>query len=256
MTERFVSLKDETGDVYWDLSRRYNQNRSVGNTEGIWVWQYEVDVPGGVTSSSGLSGPMLERDHSPRPWSFTVRDPSGVAPFLPQGVSDNTGGRGIGRFRGTNHFNYGIWNYDWEDMRNSEYNFIRDVTFNNPASEWYGQKLSDYRSLFRVTLEDTIRNFYPYQAKVTTPGQHPLELYDDPVLKTLISSTAGTTYSDQYHIRLAETYLLRAEAFLGNGNAQAAADDINVVRARANARPVTAGDVDIDFILDERMREL
>ncbi|MCE7054818.1 RagB/SusD family nutrient uptake outer membrane protein [Algoriphagus sp. AGSA1] len=256
MTERFGSMADEPGDVYWDLSRRYNQNRGAGNTEGIWVWQYEVDVPGGVTSSSALRGPMLERDHSPRPWSFTVRDPSGVAPFLPQGVSDNTGGRGIGRFRGTNHFNYGIWQFDWDDMRNSKYNFIRDVTFNNPASEWYGQKLSDYRSQFRATLEDTIRNFYPYQAKVTTPGQHPTELYDDPVLKTLISSTAGTTYSDQYHIRLAETYLLRAEAYLGNGNPTAASNDINVVRDRAKARLVTAGEVDIDFILDERMREL
>lgn len=256
MTERFGSLRDQPGDVYWDLSRRYNQNRSAGNTEGIWVWQYEVDLPGGVISSSALRGPMLERDHSPRPWSFTVRDPSGIAPFLPQGVSDNTGGRGIGRFRGTNHFNYGIWQYDWEDMRNSEYNFIRDVTFNNPASEWYGQKLSDKMDLFRVTLEDTIRNFYPYQAKVTTPGQHPAELYDNPTLKTLISSSAGTTYSDQYHIRLAETYLLRAEAYLGSGNLAEAANDINVVRSRAEARLVTASEIDINFILDERMREL
>lgn len=90
MTERFGSLSNEPGDVYWDLFRRYNQNRSVGNTEGIWVWQYEVDIPGGVISSSAKRGPQLERDHSPRPWSFIVRDPSGVAPFLPLGVSDYT----------------------------------------------------------------------------------------------------------------------------------------------------------------------
>lgn len=256
MMQRFGSMANEPGDVYWDLSRRYNQNRGAGNTEGIWVWQYEVDVPGGVISSSALRGPRLERDHAPRPWSFTVRDPSGVAPFLPVGVSDNTGGRGIGRFRGSNHLNYGIWHFDWNDMRNSEYNFIRDVEFNNPASEWFGQKISDHMPLFRRTLNDTIRNFYPYQSKVTTPGQHPAELFMDPVLKTLISSTAGTTYSDQYHIRLAETYLLRAEAHLGNGNPQSAAEDINVVRARANARLVNAGEIDIDFILDERMREL
>jgi len=256
MTERFGSLASEDGDVYWDLFRRYNQNRGVGNTEGIWVWQYEVDVPGGAISSSSKIGPQLERDHGPRPWSFVVRDPSGVAPFLPQGVSDYTGGRGIGRFRGTNHLNYGIWNYDWNDMRNSEHNFIRDVLFNNPESEWYGERLSDYLSLFRRTLDDTIRNFYPYQSKVTTPGQHPPELYVDANLKTLNSSTAGTTYSDQYHIRLAETYLLRAEAYLGNSQLTEAANDINVVRNRANARPVTPGEVDIDFILDERMREL
>ncbi|MBD3630014.1 RagB/SusD family nutrient uptake outer membrane protein [Cyclobacterium sp.] len=256
MTERFGSLANEEGDVYWDLFRRFNQNRGVGNTEGIWVWQYEVDVPGGAVSSSSRQGPQLERDHAPRPWSFIVRDPSGVAPFLPLGVSDNTGGRGIGRFRGTNHLNYGIWEDDWEDMRNSEHNFIRDVAFNNPESEWYGQNISDHMPLFRQSLNDTIRFFYPYQSKVTTPGQHPPELFVDPNLMTLNAATAGTTYSDQYHIRLAETYLLRAEAYLGNNQLTEAASDINVVRDRANAMPVSSGEVDIDFILDERMREL
>lgn len=256
MTQRFGSLSRQPGDVYWDLFRRFNQNRSAGNSEGIWVFQYEVDVLGGVVRSASLAGPMLERDHSPRPYSFPYKDPSGISPFLSLGVSDYTGGRGIGRFRGTNHFTYGIWKYDWNDMRNSEYNFVRDVKFNNPASVWYGQKLSDHLSVFRKTLDDTIRNFYPYQSKVTTPGQHPAELFVDPVLRTLNASGAGTTYSDQYFIRLAETYLLRAEAYLGLGDKVAAAADINVVRARAHAKPVTPAEVTIDFILDERMREL
>lgn len=256
MTQRFGSLSKEPGDVYWDLFRRYNQNRNVGNREGIWVFQFEVDVPGGVTRSSALAGPMLERDHAPRPYSFPYKDPKGVVPFLALGVSDNTGGRGIGRFRGTDHFTYGIWRYDWNDMRNSEYNFIRDVKFNNPASEWYGRKLSEFKKMFRQKLDDTLRNFYPYQSKVTTPGQHPVELFVNPILKTLNASSAGTTYSDQYFIRLAETYLLRAEAHLGNGDAAKAASDLNVVRARAKAKLVTPGEVTIDFILDERMREL
>jgi hypothetical protein len=56
--------------------------------------------------------------------------------------------------------------------------------------------------------------------------------------------------------RLAETYLLRAEAYLGKGQTQKAADDINVVRARANAAPATAAEMNIDYILDERLREL
>lgn len=256
MKQRFGSLAKEPGDVYWDLFRRYNQNRSVGNTEGIWVFQYEMDVQGGVVQSSALAGPMLERDHSPRPYSFPYKDPTGVLPFLQLGVSDYTGGRGIGRLRGTNHLNYGIWKDDWNDMRNSEYNFVRDVKFNNPASAWYGKKLSEFRTTFRKTLDDTIRNFYPYQSKVTTPGQHPTELYVNATLKTLNASAAGTTYSDQYYIRLSETYLLRAEAYLGKGDAALAAADINVVRARANAKPVSAGSVTIDYILDERMREL
>jgi hypothetical protein len=61
---------------------------------------------------------------------------------------------------------------------------------------------------------------------------------------------------DWYMIRIAETYLLRAEAYLGLNQKDKAADDINVVRGRAGAANVSASDVDIDYIMDERAREL
>ncbi len=63
-------------------------------------------------------------------------------------------------------------------------------------------------------------------------------------------------------MRLADAYLLRAEARLQQNNAAGAADDINVIRLRAAvpgqeaASQITAGDVDLDFLLDERAREL
>jgi hypothetical protein len=57
-------------------------------------------------------------------------------------------------------------------------------------------------------------------------------------------------------LRLAETYLLRAEAYLGNNDGINAAKDINVVRSRAKANPVDAAAVTLDYILDERGREL
>ena len=57
-------------------------------------------------------------------------------------------------------------------------------------------------------------------------------------------------------MRLAETYLLRAEAYMDNGDMVNAANDINTVRARANAALITPAEVNIDFILDERAREL
>ena len=50
--------------------------------------------------------------------------------------------------------------------------------------------------------------------------------------------------------------LNRAEAYIQLGEMQKAADDINVVRSRANAKPITASDVSIDYLLDERVREL
>jgi hypothetical protein len=72
----------------------------------------------------------------------------------------------------------------------------------------------------------------------------------------LVQSWGGGTFRNWYAIRLAETYLLRAEAYLGKGDKQKAADDINMVRGRAQATPVSAGDVTIHYILDERAREL
>ena len=62
-------------------------------------------------------------------------------------------------------------------------------------------------------------------------------------------------------MRLGETYLLRAEARFKQGNSQGAADDINVLRERAYSEypskgKVDAGKVDMNFILDERVREL
>jgi starch-binding outer membrane protein, SusD/RagB family len=67
---------------------------------------------------------------------------------------------------------------------------------------------------------------------------------------------------DVFVIRLAEVYLIAAEAQMKLGNLQAAADNINVLRTRA-AKPgktaamqVKADQVTLDFILDERAREL
>lgn len=71
-----------------------------------------------------------------------------------------------------------------------------------------------------------------------------------------------TSTRDIYLARLGETYLIAAEAYFQLGEAGTAAERINEVRERA-AKPgredemiITAADVDIDFILDERAREL
>lgn len=63
-------------------------------------------------------------------------------------------------------------------------------------------------------------------------------------------------------MRLGDAYLLRAEARLQQGDTERAAQDINVIRRRGAqpgqeaAMEITAAVVDIDFILDERAREL
>src|SRR2546423_5474207 len=61
---------------------------------------------------------------------------------------------------------------------------------------------------------------------------------------------------DYILMRLGETYLLMAEAQFKQGKLDAAAASINVIRARANATPVVAAQITMDFTLDERAREL
>lgn len=268
MKNRFGSRANETpGDVYWDLFRMNNQNRGAGNTEGIWVIQYETDLPGGGSSTVNAKTTgnyCAERVFAPMVRDVKLRvDGKDYAPFK-WPVSDYTGGRGIGWGISTRHYSNTVWESDFnKDIRNANHNFVRKFAVNNesfkrqfgidyidvdnpPANLIVGQGGS-------MTIPG--RFLYAYQSKITTPGNHPDPLYSNKETGELKSS-AGATYTDQYMFRLAETYLLRAEAYLALNDKGKAAADINEVRKRANATPVDAADVDLDYILDERIREL
>ncbi|WP_186758606.1 RagB/SusD family nutrient uptake outer membrane protein [Echinicola salinicaeni] len=257
MTSRFGSSADEMpGDAYFDLFEPNNQNRSSGNTEAILVLQVEFNIPGGGGSNVNWgTGYKFERYIAPLYWQ--LKDPDGVAGFI--GPTTKNGGRGIGWVRGTDHFTHEIWKGDWDnDIRNAEHNMERDYTFDNPASAYFGQSVQE---VFNAGIEgypteyDTMRLVYAYPTKLTTHNKHPEEIMID-VERGILSGNSGITYLDFYLMRLAETYLLRAEAYLGLGDLDKAAADINKVRERANATPVVPSDVDIDYILDERLREL
>lgn len=85
-----------------------------------------------------------------------------------------------------------------------------------------------------------------------------LKKFDDP---TRPSVNEVQSARDAFVIRLAEMYLIAAEAELKLGRPADAATDINTVRTRAAlpgkaaAMQITASDVTLDFILDERARE-
>jgi len=275
MTSRFGRRSTVTpGDVYWDLFQRGNQNRKNGNKEAIWVIQIETDVTGGGGSTSGGSQGgvyALERVHAP-----LVRDVkiNGVAPFL-WPIANYTGGRGVGFLAPDSYFITDIWQSDFNnDIRNANNNFVRDFYGNNPASPYFGQLISTRNPPAgstgingNIVANKADRAFYPYQSKSTQVYEPPQTLVTalasvpsairniDSLAKYYLTAGAGGTYIDQYMFRLAETYLIRAEAYLGLNNTGAAATDINVVRARVNAAPVTPGQVTLDYILDERLRE-
>lgn len=262
MTDRFGSLKSQSGDVFYDLFRVGNQNRKSGNLESIWVIQYENDVIGGVLTSSGSALNNLERVVAPA--VFSIVDPDGKSSLLDNASAStlNSGGRGVSFVQPTNYWTYDIWGLDPKkdnrkvtstDIRTSPFNIVRDFIYTNPLStRLVGKSLIDFPAANWVAAS---WRWYPYPSKVTTPGQHPVGVLADPAKLTL-KTTAGTTFRDMYMIRLPETILLRAEANFLKGNVTQAAADINLVRNRAKATPVSAAEVNLDYILDERAREL
>lgn len=226
MTQRFGNYAQEPGDVYWDLFRLGNQNNAA-NKEVILAWQVEYNVAGGQADLrlQRIWGPFLER----------LQDPDGKPALL----KDEFLGRPVAFVRITDYLEYDIWASDWDnDIRNSEHNIQRSFYINNPASAHFGEKVIPKAS-------DTLRNHFAYFKKITHVHGAP-QGYD----------TNGRIFKDVYAMRLAETYLLRAEAYLNKGEYDLAAADINEVRNRAHATPVDPADVDIDYILDERAREL
>jgi hypothetical protein len=83
----------------------------------------------------------------------------------------------------------------------------------------------------------------------------PVKKFDDPALTTP-SSTGPVSTRDIITARLAETYLVAAEAYLKAGNPATGLQRLNAVRTRAGVTPATAGEFNIDYILDERGREM
>jgi len=235
MTTRFGSEKDQPGDVFSDLFRDGNQNRSSGNLESIYVWQFEDLTPGGQGGSNGNN-----RLRNWGPWYERLTDPAGKSGMV---VVDSLG-RGTGQVRPTPYFLYQVWggNNGAGDIRNSQYNIRREFRYTNPSSAYFGKVVEPKKAEI-----DTMQNIYPQIRKI--------EGKIGALTKTS-TSWSGRTYQDFMVFRLAETYLLRAEAYFRNGDPVSAADDINVVRSRANASLIQPSDVSIDFILDERAREL
>jgi hypothetical protein len=121
------------------------------------------------------------------------------------------------------------------------------------------------RSVFFCSITFDNFSFFPILKKNTiSEGDFPDAYLQKnaagaPILSPLggkLLINASELFRDNYLIRLPETYFLRAEAYIRKGDNANAATDLNVVRARAKTFPITSADVSIDFLLDERMREL
>jgi hypothetical protein len=160
-----------------------------------------------------------------------------------------TFGRGIGRARGTSYHTKKIWD-DPKDLRRKKGNWMNmeDLVYNHHnligRSKYYDKPLQLYRENGQISTTDTIRNWFGWpHYKLYNPDPRRIQ-------------PQGGSY-DWYVFRLAETYLLRAEAYWWKGDIAKAMADVNAVRTRAGCSPYTdASKFDIGTILDERAREL
>jgi hypothetical protein len=245
MRGRFgISAEDPKRNVIWDLHRPDNISIAA-NTETILAAIDRFEAP----SNARSSGLYTMRLYNAQWFQPAVLDSEGKAGMVADGPAYDSLGRGNANIRLTGFYQYGLWNdgkNNWQntpDMRRSDLNWVdkHEIRYNNPASIDYGKPVDI--SNFAHPM-DTFKYHYAMPHYIMYVPQH------DPQARPFGGN------GDWYIYRLAETYLIRAEAYFWKNDPGSAATDINVVRERANALPISAGDVTIDYILDERAREL
>ena len=168
-------------------------------------------------------------------------------------------GRGQGFARPSDWAQYEIWyvngEVDRQDYRHKRGNwFDMDMLwYDNPDLQKNGSPfyLQPAQLWYNGTLccEDSIRCWYGYPM---------YKFYAQNIEDNVQRQDGGKM--DMYVYRIAEAYLIRAEARFWQDDFTGAAEDINTIRARANAKYMyTIADVQTDGIgavLDERTREL
>lgn len=228
------------GNVFWDLFQVGNQDYQIGNRESIWAIQFDYDV----YKQEGSKGTIYAGYYCP-----VFRDQGGE---FATGSMEDVGGLGTCAVQPTFYTRDLIYEGKYNvDMRNSDAVFRRTILGNVPGTEYYG-KLLPWSVLYREDASGQKND-------VATTQLYPISCKIGPDYYVGIEDGENRShiFRDHYLIRLPETILLRAEAKLRLGDMQSAANDINLLRERAQCEyKVTASDMSIDLILDERAREL
>ncbi|MGV8093579.1 MAG: RagB/SusD family nutrient uptake outer membrane protein [Mangrovibacterium sp.] len=138
--------------------------------------------------------------------------------------------------------------------RGTEFLSVTDFAFSRYESrDVRGGKFAIHRYVINDFGDTVFTRLAAKPEPVTDPYRPSTAKWDD---GDPMDPTANNGYHDQPYLRLAETYLLLAESQFLLGKSDEAAAIINKLRRRAKASEITAAQVNIDFILDERIREL
>ncbi len=247
-----------TRNVIWDLNRAENVF-DPANKETI------LGLPNAGTKILKI---CWLRGLAPFIFNNATTDPSGKQALTNYNLSNcdpendwvRVMGRGVASYRPTTWFQHDLWTIDGNlpeegDLRHSHKmgNWLRmeDMTYNTKGSEWYGKHLQLYSDDGKLLCSDTIRRWYDYPL-------YKLYMYDDDNYKNKNTGEWRGAQGEEavghlYMYRLAEAYLLRAEAKLYMG--LDGTDDVNEIRRRAQCDQLYKS-ITIDDIFDERAREL
>lgn len=185
-------------------------------------------------------------------------------------------GRGIATVRSTYYAQHSMWVVngveDKDDLRHNSKvgNWVNmeDIRYNRPGTEYYGKNLQlfaeeDYIDdkgnvvvpKGKLLCSDTIRSWHDCPLYKIWHLDHTKEAQQGSNDHQGITQNVDDN-GNQYLYRLAEAYLVRAEAKFYQKDAKGAGEDLNVLRRRAQCSQFYNGPVTIGDIMDERGREL
>jgi starch-binding outer membrane protein, SusD/RagB family len=254
MAKAATEAKAVINSGQFSLLPRYSDLWTFGNernSEIVWAVQFTSDP---LTTGPGNSSHLY----------FLM-----AYELLPGMVRDLANGRAFKRFRSTNYL-LNLWNRNidtrYQDSYTLAYFANNAASIPKDASGNPKFKLGDTAVYMPgVEISAAERASHPYM--IIAPSQYTDAAFPsfnkkfiDPFRLT-VNDVRGSR--DWPAFRLAETYLIAAEALMRDGNLTEALTYVNAVRERAaktgvakSLMDVTTADLNIDFILDERAREL
>lgn len=248
-----------TRNVIWDLHRW--QNKSISQNKEVIL-----TMPNREGTTSAIKMRSM-RNLAPNLDNGAIRTPNsrtGTIYYAPTNANYRTSldyknayGRGQGMIRPTHFATHSMWIVngmkDEGDLRHNSTvgNWVRmdSLKYNDPANaEWFGKNLRLRDENGNILCTDTIRCWFDWP--------HYKIWLEDPDMQNNLNEKANNGGAgDWYCFRLAETYLLRAEAKFYKGDIAGATSDINEIRSRAKASQLYSS-VTIGDIMAERAREL
>lgn len=246
-----------TRNVIWDLHRPVNKCIPA-NKEAILAMPNRDGTDAAIKMRTMRNwGPMWNNSTLVSPGGKYMQCYATSSSSYRNNVDFNTAvGRGIAMIRPTYFAQHGLWEVngieDTDDLRHNSKvgNWARmdSLKYNDPSdAAYFGKNLMLYNGT-KLLCSDTIRNWFDwphYKVFVNDP---------DHIGNPASNNNRGGS-ADWYCYRLAETYLLRAEAEFYKGDIGAATTDVNVIRKRAKCTQLYDA-VNIGDIVNERAREL